>query len=116
MTNLLAAIDNPVIKDSIGKQSVIGAANTSKVIETFIVNFIRIGFVAGSVIFVFMLIWGSIEYIMAGGAKEKTGNAAKRITNALIGIALLFSVFAIVYLANKLFGIDLLMLLIPEIT
>lgn len=114
---LLAQIINPVIKPEIGNvrffPGIWGA--TSYVIQKFLVNFIRLFFVAGSVILLFMLIWGGVEYITAGGEKEKAGNASKRITNALIGIAILLSTYALSRLVNLVFGINILKLDIPVI-
>ena len=37
-----------------------------------------------------MLLWGGIGYITAGGDKEATQNASKRISAALIGLAIAF--------------------------
>lgn len=113
----LAQIINPVIKENIGNlykfPNTFDA--TSYVLQKFLVNFIRLFFVAGSVILLFMLIWGGVEYITAGGEKEKAGNASKRITNALIGIAILLSTYALSRLVNLVFGINILKLDIPVI-
>ena len=122
---LLSQIINPVIKPEIGSFYFIPGVGISYVpgtstatvyvIQKFLVNFIRLFFVAGSVIMLFMLIWGAIEYITAGGEKEKLGNASKRITNALIGITILLSIYALLWLVNLVFGINILKLDIPVI-
>ena len=130
MINLIPVITNPVIDKNVGNLlnypnfnlgavlpggSGGPAADAAYIIQLFVVNFIRLGFIAGSVIFLFMIIWGAIEYIIAGGDKEKTGNAQKRITNGLIGMGILLSAFAIAALARVVFGINLLLLDIPII-
>jgi len=62
-----------------------------------------------------MLILGSVEYIMSGGEKEKAGNASKRITTALVGIAILFSTFVVISIVQIVFGVNILTLDIPTI-
>lgn len=104
-------ITNPAIDPKIGTP----VLPDTGIVTLFIVNFIRLGFIIGAVIFVFMLIMGSLEYISAGGEKEKVGNAQKRITQALIGIAILFSLFAITSVVRIIFGINILQLDVPVI-
>lgn len=118
---LLAQITNPAINQDIGNPGYFnffhagGLKATSYVILKYLVNFLNIAFIVGSVGFLLMLLLGSVEYIIAGGEKEKVGNAQKRITSAIIGLIILFSVFAISSLINLVFGIDILKLEIPVI-
>lgn len=114
---LLSQIINPVINPKIGDiDQFPGVYNaTSYVIQKFLVNFIKLSFVIASVVFLFMLVWGGIEHIMAGGDKERLGNSSKRITNALIGIVILLGSYAIFKLVNLVFGINILKLDIPVI-
>lgn len=108
----IGGIENPAIRPSIGTMTQLVFFEK---LQLFLTNFIRIGFIIGAVIFFSMLVWGAIEYITAGGDKERTGNASKRLTNAAIGLVILFSTYAIVRLAKSLFGIDILHLEIPVI-
>lgn len=117
---VIRPIYNPAINEAIGQAdspnfsgSQLHAA--SYVIQLFVINFIRLAFLAGSLIFLFMLLWGAIEYVTAGGEKEKVGNASKRITAAIIGLVILFSVFMISRLVKITFGIDVLQVEIPTI-
>lgn len=59
---------------------------------------------AGIIAF-FVLIWGGIGWILSGGDKEGTEKARKRITGALIGLAIVFSAYALLYLVSSIFGI-----------
>lgn len=113
----LAQIFNPAIKEDVGNVKFFPGTwgATSYVIQKFLVNFIKLSFVIASVVFLFMLVWGGIEYISAGGDKERLGNSTKRITNALIGIVILLGSYAIFKLVNLIFGINILMLDIPII-
>lgn len=93
----------------------VGTGSGFDILQLFLSNFITIALGAAGIITFFMLLWGGIEYITAGGDKERTQAAAKRLTAALIGLAIVFSVFAIITLVEKVFGIPILKLEIPTI-
>lgn len=112
MSRLQAVITNPVVNPKVGD---VMAIPSGGVLQQYLTNFVRIGFIAGSVALMFMLLWGAFEYITSGGEKEKTGAASKRMTNAVIGIVILLSLYAILKLVNLIFGINLLNLEIPII-
>lgn len=63
--------------------------------------------VAGVISFV-VLLWGGLQWILAGGDKEGTEKARKKITAALIGLAIVFSAYALLYIIRVLFGVDLI--------
>lgn len=110
-------IYNPAIDPKIGSPSAIpgGLTATAYVIQLFVKNFIALAFTVGGLVFFAMLLMGAIEYITAGGEKEKVGNASKRLTTALIGLTILLSFFIILKLVKTIFGIDLLQVTIPVI-
>lgn len=60
---------------------------------------------AGIIAF-FMLIWGGIQWIVSGGDKEGTEKARKRITGALVGLAIVFSAYALLFLVSGIFGVN----------
>jgi hypothetical protein len=62
---------------------------------------------AGVASFIFLL-WGGLQWITAGGDKEGTEKARKRITAALIGLAIVFSAYAILYIIRVLFNVNLI--------
>ncbi len=78
----------------------------------FAINGILIA--AGILSFFFLLI-GGIQWILAGGDKEGTEKSRKKITAALIGLAIVFSAYALAALVNAIFGIDILNFRIPSI-
>jgi hypothetical protein len=104
------SVHNPAINTKIGTGT--GAV----ILPVFLGMFIRLIYIAGVVVFTIMLLIGAVEYITAGGDKERTSSAAKRITNALIGLFLLFAVFAITSLVKVLFGFDVLNFVLPTIS
>ena len=63
--------------------------------------------VAGVVAFIFLL-WGGLQWILAGGDKEGTEKARKKITSALIGLAIVFSAYALIFIIQALFNISVL--------
>ena len=70
--------------------------------------------IAGVVSFIFLL-WGGLQWIMAGGDKEGTEKARKKITSALIGLAIVFSAYALLYILRALFNINLIEVNIAQI-
>ena len=62
----------------------------------------------GGLAFLLYLVWGGIEYMMAGGDKGKTEEAKHKITNSLIGLAILVASFAIIFFIGAALKIDLL--------
>lgn len=96
-------ITNPVIGN-------LGTLTGVRFFQQFIPGLIRIAFVIGVIIFFFMLITGAISWISSGGDKGALETARSKITNALIGLVILFSIYAIVYIIEAFFGITILTL------
>jgi hypothetical protein len=78
----------------------------------FIINGILM--LSGLIAFLFLL-WGGVQWILAGGDKEGTEKARKRITSALVGLAIVFSAYAIAFLVNAVFDVNILEFTIPTI-
>jgi hypothetical protein len=102
-------IINPAIDPKVGTGSGID------ILQLFLTNFISIALGAAGIVCFFMLLWGGFSYITAGGDKEATQNAQKRMSSALIGLTLTFSIFAIIYLIEAVFGISITEITIPVI-
>lgn len=71
--------------------------------------------IAAGIIAFFFLLWGGMQWILAGGDKEGTDKARKRITAALIGLAIVFSAYALALLVNSIFSVNILQFNIPKI-
>lgn len=69
-----------------------------------------------ALVFFFTLILGGLKWVMSDGDQKAVEGARSQITNALIGLAIVFAAFAIVTLIGKLFNIDILNLTIPTFT
>jgi hypothetical protein len=63
--------------------------------------------IAGVASFVFLL-WGGLQWILAGGDKEGTEKARKRIVSAMVGLAIVFSSYAMLFIIRTLFNVDLI--------
>jgi len=93
----------------------VGAGSGTKILELFSTNFITLALMTAGVLSFTMLLWSGIAYITAGGDKEATQNAAKKISAALIGLVIAFSVFAIIKLVDTIFGTTITEFRIPII-
>ncbi|QLG69920.1 MAG: hypothetical protein CH104c_0689 [Candidatus Woesebacteria bacterium] len=71
-------------------------------------NLISLSFIVGAIIFVAIIIVGAIQWIISGGDKAAIESAKSKITNAVIGLVILLSLFAIIYILENFFGIKLL--------
>ena len=60
-----------------------------------------------ALVFFFMLVLGGIKWITSQGDKANVETARNQITNALIGLAIVFAAWAIMKLIGTLFGVDL---------
>lgn len=95
-------IENPLLGPELK------GANAIELMERLIMIFIRFLFIAGFILFFFMLVIGGVQWITSGGDKVAVQNARGRILHALIGISLLLSVFAIITLIEMVFQVSIL--------
>ena len=61
-----------------------------------------------AIVFFFILVIGGLKWVTSGGDEKKVGAARAQITNALIGLAIVFAAWAIMKLIGTIFGIDIL--------
>lgn len=91
--------------------SALGALGNNTGLQFFqqlIPAFIGLAFVAGAIVFFFMLVIGGLQWMTSGGDKAAVEGARGRLTQALIGIVVLFSAFAIIKVIENFFGISIL--------
>lgn len=67
---------------------------------------IRIFISIAGIFLIIYLLWGAFDWISSGGEKEKISKAQSKITNAVIGIVLVFVVLTVFnLLAGNMLGI-----------
>jgi Type IV secretion system pilin len=113
ITGLIFAQNNQInllpAGNSIGANA--GSFTPARIVSA-IVTFVL---VIAALVFFFMLLWGGLQWILAGGDKGKTEEARNRITGALIGLVIVFSAWAILNLAASFLGVNFNNLTIPNI-
>jgi len=78
--------------------------------EWLVPALISLTLIIGVVVFFFVLLWGAISWITSGGDKAAVESARGKVTAGIIGIIILFSIYAIVKLLQGFFGINILTL------
>lgn len=107
MFNLLIAktqdITNPILPEMY---------NTGEldVFSSFIVSLVTLAFLIATLAFMFLVVWGAIQWIMSGGDKGAVQAAQSKITNAIIGLVVLFATYAILAILGYFFKIEALQL------
>jgi hypothetical protein len=76
-------------------------------IGNLVSNTVSVAFIVAAVAFFAFLVIGGMEWLTSSGDKTKIDTAQKRITNAVIGLAIVAASYAIYTLVLDFFGIDL---------
>ena len=107
-----------LISSSVSAQDAVGAGdiNLTPAGYTGVSDLTIAGIISGLVILVlviaallafFFLIYGGIKWITSGGDKEQTAAAQSTLTSAIIGLAIVFSTWAIISLIETFLGISI---------
>jgi hypothetical protein len=96
--------------DFVGVSNVNPNYNTLTTIKpsNYVSSILNILLGSAGVLSLVYLIWGGLNIITAGGDKEGAEKGRKKVTNALIGLTIVFSVYVIFFLIRILFNIDLI--------
>ncbi|KKU62737.1 MAG: hypothetical protein UX87_C0044G0010 [Candidatus Amesbacteria bacterium GW2011_GWA1_47_16] len=91
--------------------NIIDPASPYKTVQNLVPSRLVTGFIniflgASGVVAFLYLLWGGIQWISSGGDKEGVEKARKRITHALIGLSVVFSAYALIYIIRVLFNIQ----------
>lgn len=85
-----------------------GSDLTSLSVPGIVSGAISLAILLVALVFFFILILGGLKWVMSGGDQKNVESARNQITNALIGLAIVFAAFAIMKLIEIIFGISLL--------
>ena len=105
--NLGGGIFNPALNDDLGG-SLGWSAGYGSILGRFFSRWWGVAYVAGGIIFLLYLVWGGIEWAIAGSNKDRIENAKNKISNALIGLLLIAASYALIKLVGFVLGIDIL--------
>jgi len=100
MKPILAQVTNPIIKDS-NKY----IADPAGFFNNFIQGLFSFSMLIGVIYFIAHFIMAAYRYMSTEGDKTKLETAKQEITHALMGLVILFSVFALLKLIGFIFGI-----------
>lgn len=103
MITTTGQITNPIIKRL---NNYDGITFVSKLIPSLV----TLAIIVGVVIFFSNLILGAIQWISSGGDKQGLEAAKSKVTNAIVGLVILFAVFAVLRLIQTFFGITIMAL------
>lgn len=109
-----SAIAAPVYAQDINLQPQgFGKELTTLTVPGIVSGAISLVMLVVALVFFFILIWGGLKWVMSEGDQKAVESARAQITNALIGLAIVFAAFAIMKLIETIFGISLFKLTIP---
>jgi len=77
--------------------------------------FVNLVIIAAVVLFLFSLLLGGLKFIVSGGNKESTEVAGRQVVNAIVGIIIVFSTWAVISLIEEFFGVELTTLEFPRL-
>lgn len=97
--DVIGKITPPAFISNIGE----GGAGINK----FLSNILAVIYIFGSIIFLFMIVAGAVQWITSGGDKEAVQKARSRITNAIIGLVLLALARFIAALVGSITGFNI---------
>ncbi len=69
---------------------------------------IQLALIIAALVFFFVLVVGGVRWILSGGDENKVKGAKGQITNALIGLAIVFVAWAILKMMHSIFGVDII--------
>ena len=75
---------------------------------------VNLALLIAALVFFFILVMGGIKWITSQGEEAKVKEAREQVTQALIGLVIVFVAFAIAKLIEAVFGVDIQNLTIPS--
>ncbi len=107
VSHVYAAIQNPVVPGGTDPKH---GANTLALLIAILWKTIVI---VGGLAFLIFFLWGGLEWIMAGGDKQKLESAKNKLTQGLIGLAILAGSLVIIKFAGQAVGLNPLYIIWP---
>jgi len=83
--------------------------------EALISSAVNLVLIVASILFVFNFLIGGIKFMLSGGNKEKLDSAKRQLMNAILGIIIIFSSWAVLGFVGEFFGVDFSTFQIPTL-
>ena len=83
--------------------------------EAMISSAVNLVLIVASILFVFNFLIGGIKFMLSGGNKEKLDSAKRQLMNAILGIIIIFSSWAVLGFVGEFFGVDFSTFQIPTL-
>ncbi len=106
----LAAIQNPVVPGGTSPET---GANTMALLIAVLWKTLVI---LGGLAFLIFFLWGGLEWIVAGGDKQKIETARNKLTQGLIGLIILAGSLVIIKFVGQAVGLNPLYIIWPTPT
>jgi len=106
MNHLLAFNWGEQVSLGNGKNLATTYSSASPLVSSLLKN----SLIVGSIIFLFLLVFGGIMFISSAGSSDqkKTAQAQSAITSAVIGFAVIFAAYFIIQIIQVLTGVQIL--------
>lgn len=111
LAGAVLAVEEIKLKPTMPPFANLGNIEPGPVISTLIIVILIVAVILA---LIYLLIGGA-QWITSGGDKARTEAARGKITAALVGLVIVFLAWAIIFIINTLFGIDIFKLTIPVI-
>ncbi len=85
-----------------------GTSDPGGTLTNLISNFLAILTIAAGIWFLFQVILAGYNYLNAGGDRDKIVHAGQKLTNAIIGLAIVVAAYALLSLVGTFLGVDFL--------
>jgi len=116
MEKVYAQICNPAIPTQLGGCGGGNVEQGGKVIGGLLSGILGLVFLLGFLLTLAYLLTGGVQWITSGGDKNALESARNKITNAIIGLVIVASAYAVFKLVGSFFGIELPTIKIPTIS
>lgn len=77
-----------------------------KTLDQFLPKLLQTAIIMGSIFTFIWLLWGGVEFVIAGADPERSKSAKNKITQAIVGLGLLASVWVLWRLVTYFLGIS----------
>lgn len=108
-----AQLTNPAIEASLG--TVHTNAESGSIFVNYLIVVWRAAISFAALMLLIYLIWGGVQWIVAGGDNGKIQKARDTMTNSAVGFIVLTGGITIIQLIGSLIGFDILKLSFPSV-